>query len=77
MHHAAALPVRGPIDIVGGGDAVMANLAASLAAGASLADALAIAMAAASHVIHQLGTTGTAGVAEIGALLAPRGQTKS
>ena len=36
--HAAALPVRGPIDIVGAGDAVTANLAAALAAGASPAE---------------------------------------
>jgi bifunctional ADP-heptose synthase (sugar kinase/adenylyltransferase) len=71
VHHADALPVRGPIDIVGAGDAVTANLAASLAAGASLSDALAIAMAAASLVIHQLGTTGTAGVAQIRELLPP------
>ena len=32
--HVPALPVRGPIDIVGAGDAVTANLAAALAAGA-------------------------------------------
>jgi bifunctional ADP-heptose synthase (sugar kinase/adenylyltransferase) len=71
VHHADALPVRGPIDIVGAGDAVTANLTASLAAGASLSDALAIAMAAASLVIHQLGTTGAAGVAQIRELLPP------
>jgi bifunctional ADP-heptose synthase (sugar kinase/adenylyltransferase) len=69
VHHAAALPVRGPIDIVGAGDAVTANLAVSLTAGASLPDALSIAMAAASLVIHQLGTTGAASAAEIGTLL--------
>lgn len=68
--HAPALPVRGPIDIVGAGDAVTANLVACLAAGASLLDALSIAMAAASIVIHQLGTTGTASPQEIAALLA-------
>ena len=33
--HAPALPVRGEIDIAGAGDAVTANLAAALAAGAS------------------------------------------
>ena len=63
------LPVRGEIDVVGAGDAVTANAAAALAAGASLAEALAIANAAASIVIHQLGTTGTASVAEIGRML--------
>jgi rfaE bifunctional protein kinase chain/domain len=63
--HAPALPVRGPIDIVGAGDAVTANLAAALACGATLQEALELAMAAASVVIHQLGTTGTATVAQI------------
>ena len=65
VEHVAALPVRGPIDIVGAGDAVTANLTAALAAGASLGEALELANAAASVVIHQLGTTGTATVDEI------------
>jgi bifunctional ADP-heptose synthase (sugar kinase/adenylyltransferase) len=65
IEHVPALPVRGEIDIVGAGDAVTANLAASLAAGATLREALELANAAASIVIHQLGTTGTATVAEI------------
>jgi rfaE bifunctional protein kinase chain/domain len=64
------LPVRGPIDIVGAGDAVTANLAAALAAGAGLREALELANAAASIVIHQLGTTGTASVPEIQGILA-------
>jgi bifunctional ADP-heptose synthase (sugar kinase/adenylyltransferase) len=64
-----AWPVRGEIDVVGAGDSVTANAGAALAAGASLAEALAIANAAASIVIHQLGTTGTATVAEIARLL--------
>jgi bifunctional ADP-heptose synthase (sugar kinase/adenylyltransferase) len=68
-HHLPALPVRGPIDIVGAGDAVSANLAAALAGGASLAEAMELANAAASIVIHQLGTTGTASVAKMGELL--------
>lgn len=58
--HAPALPVRGAIDIVGAGDAVTANLAAALGAGAALHEALRLAMAAAHIVIHQLGTTGAA-----------------
>ena len=58
-----AHPVRGEIDIVGAGDAVTANLAAALAAGASHREAMELAMAAASIVIHQLGTTGTASIA--------------
>lgn len=68
-HHVPSLPLRGEIDIVGAGDAVTANLTAALAAGASLFEALEIANAAASIVIHQLGTTGTASVAEIEVLL--------
>ncbi len=63
--HAPALPVRGPIDIVGAGDSVTANVTAALSAGASLAEALEIAMTAASIVIHQLGTTGTANPVQI------------
>ena len=63
------LPVRGEIDVVGAGDAVTANAAVALAAGASLGEALVIANAAASIVIHQLGTTGTASVAEIARIL--------
>lgn len=67
--HLPALPVRGPIDIVGAGDAVSAALAMSLAAGASLREALELANAAASVVVHKLGTTGTASVAEIRTVL--------
>ena len=63
--HVPALPVRGEIDIVGAGDAVSANLAGALAAGATLGEALVLANAAASIVIHQLGTTGTASVEQL------------
>ena len=62
IEHVPSLPVRGPIDIVGAGDSVTANLTLALAAGASLREAMELAMAAASIVIHQLGTTGTADV---------------
>jgi rfaE bifunctional protein kinase chain/domain len=65
-----AYPVRGPIDVVGAGDAVTANLATALAAGASPREAMELAMAAASLVIHQLDTTGTASIRQIGSLLA-------
>ena len=58
--HEPALPLRGLIDVVGAGDAVTANLTVALAAGASVEESLKIAAAAASVVIHQLGTTGTA-----------------
>lgn len=69
VKHLPALPLRGAIDIVGAGDAVTANLAAALAAGATLEEALEIANAAASVVIHKLGTTGTASPDEIKTLL--------
>lgn len=68
--HVASLPLRGPIDIVGAGDAVTANLTAALAAGAALPEALTLANAAASVVIHQLGTTGTASLEQIQQVLA-------
>lgn len=69
VEHAPALPVRGPIDIVGAGDSVTANLTTALAAGAGLREALELANAAASVVVHKLGTTGTASVREIRAVL--------
>jgi len=67
--HQPALPVRGPIDVVGAGDAVTANLAAALAAGASLEQSVELASAAASVVLHQVGTTGTADLGQIRSLL--------
>lgn len=63
--HVPSLPLRGEIDIVGAGDAVTANLTAALSAGAALEEALTVANAAASIVIHQLGTTGTASVGQL------------
>ena len=69
VKHIAALPLRGEIDIVGAGDAVSANLTAAMAAGANLGETLELANAAASVVVHKLGTTGTASVAEIRELI--------
>ncbi|MGO8698332.1 MAG: PfkB family carbohydrate kinase [Limisphaerales bacterium] len=66
-----ALPLRGPIDTVGAGDAVMANAAAALGAGATLSEAMELAAVASSIVIHQLGTTGTASTAQLRELLFP------
>lgn len=71
--HVEAWPLRGPIDVVGAGDAVTANLATALAAGAGVAESVILANAAASLVVHQLGTTGTASVKELGRLLFARG----
>lgn len=65
VEHVPALPVRGAIDIVGAGDSVTANLTSALAAGASLAEGMELAMAAANEVVHQLGTTGTASLAQL------------
>ncbi len=70
IEHVPALPLRGPIDVVGAGDSVTANLTAALAAGATLREALELAALASSIVIHQLGTSGTASFAEMSALLA-------
>jgi bifunctional ADP-heptose synthase (sugar kinase/adenylyltransferase) len=69
VEHVPCHPSRGPIDIVGAGDAVTANLTAALAARATLREAIELANAAASIVIHQLGTTGTASVPQIRGLL--------
>jgi rfaE bifunctional protein kinase chain/domain len=69
--HRPALPVRGPIDIVGAGDSVTANLASAMAAQASLPEAMELAMAAAHCVVHQLGTTGTASVPQLRRILHP------
>ncbi len=69
VEHLPCLPLRGEIDIVGAGDAVTANLTAALAAGAGLREALTLANAAASIVIHQLGATGTASVPQMRDLL--------
>ncbi len=63
--HVPAFPVHGPIDIVGAGDAVTANLTTALAAGAGLAEAMELAMAGANEVVHQLGTTGTANIGHL------------
>lgn len=65
-----AHPVRGPIDVVGAGDSVTANLTSALAAGANLRESMELAMAGASTVIHQLGTTGVASVADLANKLA-------
>lgn len=69
VEHVPALPVRGEIDIVGAGDSVTANLTAAISAGASMREAMELAQLAASIVIHQLGTTGTASPEQMAELL--------
>ncbi len=70
LHRAAPIPVQPPLDIVGAGDCVSANLAMALAAGATLGEAIEIANLAASVVVKKLGTTGTATRAELAEALA-------
>lgn len=67
-----AHPINEEIDIVGAGDCTTANLVCALAAEANAMEAMEIAMAAASVVIHKLGTTGTATTQEIFNKLFPR-----
>ncbi len=55
-----AIRVRGPIDIVGAGDAALAGLTSALCAGATVTEAAEIACLAAGVTIRQIGTTGTA-----------------
>jgi rfaE bifunctional protein kinase chain/domain len=75
--HVPALPLRGAIDVVGAGDAVTANAAAALAAGATLMEAIELAAVGASVVIHQLGATGTASVTQLRELMFPGKHTGS
>ncbi|MEQ1851884.1 MAG: PfkB family carbohydrate kinase [Chthoniobacteraceae bacterium] len=67
--HVPAVPVRGPIDVVGAGDSVTANLACALAAGATEREAMELAALASSVVVHQLGTSGAASVLQMESLL--------
>ena len=60
-----AVPVKGPFDIVGAGDSVLAAIGASLCAGANLEEAVLIGNLTASIIIQQIGTTGTASRAQI------------
>lgn len=68
VEHVPSLPLRGPIDVVGAGDSVTANLTSALAARATLREALQLAALASSVVIHQLGTSGSANWPQIAEL---------
>ena len=59
-----ALTVKGEIDIVGARDAVTANLATAMINGSNIGEALELANAVTSVVIHKLGTTGNASIGE-------------
>jgi rfaE bifunctional protein kinase chain/domain len=63
--HIPAIPVIGPIDVVGAGDSAMAGLVAALCAGDALAEAALVGNLAASITIQQLGVTGTATRAQV------------
>jgi sugar/nucleoside kinase (ribokinase family) len=63
--HIPAVPVAGPIDVVGAGDCAMAGLVAALCAGGTLAESALVGNLAASLTIQQLGVTGTATRAQI------------
>jgi rfaE bifunctional protein kinase chain/domain len=63
--HIPAIPVAGPIDVVGAGDSAMAGLIAGLCAGGTLAESALVGNLAASLTIQQLGETGTATRAQI------------
>ena len=63
--HIPAIPVAGPIDVVGAGDSAMAGLVAALCAGGTLSESALVGNLAASLTIQQLGVTGTATRAQI------------
>jgi len=63
--HVPAVPVQGPIDPVGAGDAVMAALLSALCAGTDYIEAAEFAMLVAGVTIQKLGTTGEATPEEI------------
>ena len=63
--HIPAIPVAGPVDIVGAGDSAMAGLVAGLCAGGTLAESALMGNLIASVTIQQLGVTGTATRAQI------------
>jgi rfaE bifunctional protein kinase chain/domain len=63
--HVPAVPVTGPIDIVGAGDASMAGILAALCAGATVPEAAQVGCLAAAVTIQQIGTTGTASCEQI------------
>jgi len=63
--HVPTVPPSGAIDVTGAGDSTAASIVCSLCAGASLAEAALIGNLAASVVLQQIGTTGTATTGQI------------
>ena len=62
---ASALPVDGPLDIVGAGDSVIAALTAALCCGATPFEAAQLGNLAAWVTVQQVGTTGTASAEQL------------
>ena len=63
--HIAARSVGGPTDAVGAGDAFMAAFTAALCAGAEEHEAVELGNLAASITVAQVGTTGSANIAQM------------
>ncbi len=63
--HIPAIPVVGPIDVVGAGDSAMAGLVAALCVGGALDEAALVGNLVASITVQQLGVTGTATRAQV------------
>ena len=61
----SGVPITGPVDIVGAGDAATSGIVTSLLAGASPLEAAAVGNLVASITVQQLGTTGTASPAQV------------
>ena len=63
------LMISDDLEMSGAGDSVSANLIAAFAAGLPMSTAIQLANAAASIVIHKVGTTGGASLREIADLM--------
>jgi rfaE bifunctional protein kinase chain/domain len=64
------IPLAPPVDSCGAGDSVLASIAMALAAGATPAEAAELGNAAGAVTSKRIGTTGTATVTELAAVLA-------
>ena len=67
--HVPGVRVEPPLDVTGAGDAVLASIAMALGAGADAFEAAEIGNLAGAVVVKKLGTTGTATVEELAAML--------
>jgi bifunctional ADP-heptose synthase (sugar kinase/adenylyltransferase) len=67
--HVPGIRAEPPIDIVGAGDSALASIAMALGAGATPAEAAELGNLAAAVTVRKIGTTGTATVEELVAML--------